>query len=271
MQSVVIRAASLVAPREHRSDWLEEWQSELWYIRQSETTRFCLGAFQDALWLRRNDERPEQTTINLQSPVRCVAFLAALAAFSLLFAVWLPAPVGMRPYPHLRVRDLPLASMPVLQIAYLVLPVAVATGWVRARRFPTSWRSRLCRGLFLSLKFILVQPMMFCSSVLVLDFGRNPLSIAGLIATSFLVLRWIFADQRRRCPVCLQMLAKPVRIGTPSRTFLEWYGAESVCPRGHGMLHTAEDSAKDPRHVQWLFLDDSWSSLFSKPARARWR
>ncbi len=47
----------------------------------------------------------------------------------------------------------------------------------------------------------------------------------------------MITDQQRRCPVCLRLLTNPVRIGTPSRTFLEWYGAESTCSRGHGLLH----------------------------------
>ena len=81
-----------------------------------------------------------------------------------------------------------------------------------------------------------------------------------------LALRWVITDQQRRCPVCLRLLTNPVRIGTPSRTFLEWYGAESTCSRGHGLLHVSEISSSYSEKPQWLRLGDSWSGLFSGAA-----
>ena len=85
----------------------------------------------------------------------------------------------------------------------------------------------------------------------------------GFDAAVILALRWVITDQQRRCPVCLRLLTDPVRIGTPSRTFLEWYGAESTCPRGHGLLHVSEMSSGYSARPEWLGLDDSWSGLFT--------
>jgi hypothetical protein len=90
-----------------------------------------------------------------------------------------------------------------------------------------------------------------------------------MIGGSVLLFRWVFADQQCRCPVCLRLLTKPVRIGTTSQTFLEWYGGESVCSRGHGILHVPEISCSHSQKAQWLRMDDSWSGLFSEAASRR--
>lgn len=62
----LLRAASFVVPGRQRAEWRQEWQSELWHVRRScarmdgvswpaeqRVLAFCLGAFQDALCLRR--------------------------------------------------------------------------------------------------------------------------------------------------------------------------------------------------------------------------
>jgi hypothetical protein len=67
------------------------------------------------------------------------------------------------------------------------------------------------------------------------------------------------------------LLTNPVRIGTPSQTFLGWYGAESICSRGHGLLHISEISSSYSETPEWLSLDDSWSDLFSEAAGVRQR
>lgn len=59
-------SASLLVPGWIRSEWLREWRAELWYVLREcssknsarprsigEATRFCIGAYQDALWLRK--------------------------------------------------------------------------------------------------------------------------------------------------------------------------------------------------------------------------
>jgi hypothetical protein len=80
-------------------------------------------------------------------------------------------------------------------------------------------------------------------------------------------MRWILEDQRRRCPTCLRLLAKPVRIGHASRTLLEWHGSEFMCLRGHGLLHVPEQPSIWPGEQRWLDLDPSWSGLFPFPER----
>ena len=86
----ILRAAALLAPAAQRVEWLAEWKAELWYVKRRPML-FCLGAFRDAFWLRRNSPAPDVCrTFGLESPSRCLLFLAVLAAISMFFAFRLP-------------------------------------------------------------------------------------------------------------------------------------------------------------------------------------
>jgi hypothetical protein len=118
-----------------------------------------------------------------------------------------------------------------------------------------------------------VQPILFCGMVVLILIGPVvPMAPQlGIYAMWTLTFRWVITDQRRRCPVCLRLLTNPVGIGNSSHTFLEWYGAESVCSRGHGLQHMPEISASYSGKSEWLALGDSWSGLFSEAAEVRQR
>jgi hypothetical protein len=180
----------------------------------------------------------------------------------------------MTPSSHLRLRDLPTGFVAMLILSCLILPATrLVMGRAPANLRPMPLRSRLHRGIFLALKIALVQPIMLCGFV-VLIWILPMIPIApqlGICGTWFLAFRWVLTDQRSRCPVCLRLLANPVRIGTPSQTFLEWYGAESICSRGHGLLHVSAISSSYSGDPNWLCLDDSWSGLFSETVGVRHR
>lgn len=275
LQYMVLRAASLLAPGDQRAEWLEGWRSELWYIPRREATRFCLGAFRDAVWLRRNNLSPiNRSLIHMESPLNCLAFLAALAAVSSLIAFLLPGP-QRGPWPsHLRAGDLLAGCIAMLSLSCVILPATrLAMGGAPAALPRMPWPGRLRRGIFLALKIALVQPIMFCGMVGLIFIGPvvpvvPQLAIYAMWTMTF---RWVITDQRRRCPVCLRLLTNPVRIGNSSHTFLEWYGAESICSRGHGLQHIPEISASYSGEQEWLNLDDSWNSLFSEAAGVRRR
>jgi hypothetical protein len=256
-QRAVLRAASLLAPGDRRAEWMEEWRSELWYVPRRGATRFCLGAFRDALWLRRNNlTRVKRTGIHLESPLSCLALLAALAAVSIFVAVRLERMLSFAEdhgAPSLRAAGM---------ILLLFLPLA-SVAFTIAYRSPMPPPRKLRGWIFLGLKIALVLPILQGGVVALIVFAPGLVGLS-MIAASVLLFRWVFADQQRRCPVCLRLLTKPVRIGTPSQTFLEWYGGESVCSRGHGILHVPEISCTHSRKAQWLRLDDSWSGLFAK-------
>uniref|UniRef100_Q01UT7 MacB-like periplasmic core domain-containing protein n=1 Tax=Solibacter usitatus (strain Ellin6076) TaxID=234267 RepID=Q01UT7_SOLUE len=83
LHSAMLRAASLLVPGTQRTEWLAEWRAELGYVTHARTG-FCLGAFRDAFWLRHNNDAPNAPGVfEVQSPVRCLLLLAALAAVSL--------------------------------------------------------------------------------------------------------------------------------------------------------------------------------------------
>src|SRR5438309_1962150 len=91
LQLALIRIAALLVPGPLRTEWFAEWHSELWYVCQSggkaRTIWFCLGAFPDALWLRRNRASPRRREMfHFASALHCGVFLAVLAALSLFFA-----------------------------------------------------------------------------------------------------------------------------------------------------------------------------------------
>ena len=264
----ILRTASLLTPGNRRAQWIKVWQSELWYIPRRGATRFCLGAFRDALCLRRdNPSSAKPTRIHLESPLSCLAFLVLLAAASIFIVVRLPVPHLASSSP-LSVRELPGACIGTLLFSCLLLPGTLAVWRRPANCHPMPWLSRLRRGIFLALKVALVQPMMLCGffvQIMILPLGG--FGGLGFDAAFILVLRWVITDQQQRCPVCLRSLIAPVRIGTLSRTFLEWYGAESACSHGHGLLHISENASSYSRRPQWLCLDDSWRDLFARDGK----
>ncbi len=110
----VLRTASLLIPRSQRAEWWREWSSELWHVRQARTphrgiswpaereiAEFCLGAFQDARYLRAQSfniqplstpsapkRLPRATTMG--SATQCTLLLAALIVISFGIALMLP-------------------------------------------------------------------------------------------------------------------------------------------------------------------------------------
>jgi hypothetical protein len=100
----LLRLACLFVPAQQRVDWWREWHAELWHVRQScapvgcaswrgerEVTAFCLGAFQDALCLKRHCREKIRPFANFNgSPAQCVLFLGAVLAASYSIALLLP-------------------------------------------------------------------------------------------------------------------------------------------------------------------------------------
>ena len=74
-------------------------------------------------------------------------------------------------------------------------------------------------------------------------------------------LLWSFADQRRRCPVCLQRLAMPVTMGSWASVF-EPVTTELLCEEGHGSLSVPETEAGEPD--RWTPLDASWRECLAR-------
>src|SRR2546426_4572471 len=114
---LLLRLAAFLVPGAQRPEWLAEWKSELWYVLRRgnrEALFFCLGAFRDALWLRRNSPPNHRQFLWLQSPLRSVLFLAVAAAVTTFFSFRSPAP-----------RIVP-AHFLMISIALLILPATTS-------------------------------------------------------------------------------------------------------------------------------------------------
>src|ERR1017187_7686632 len=108
----LLRGASLLVPGRQRAEWSQEWQSELWYVcrecmpaggiswsGEREATAFCLGAYRDAFYLRRNAWQERSPLAAWRgSPALCILLLAAGLAASYGAALLLP---GVRAERHL--------------------------------------------------------------------------------------------------------------------------------------------------------------------------
>jgi hypothetical protein len=256
----ILWGAALLVPCRQRNDWLNEWTSELWYVRQSRGTKgvtaFCLGAFKDALWLRRNAPHPEgRKLFRLESPVKCVLFLALLGAVSLFLAIRVPytRAEGEPPVGELLI----LLNLHALLITFLVLPAitSFSLGEYPANSHSPPLATRLRRWFFFAIKLALIIQILSCTSV------SLKIIQPYVWAVYLLTFRWALIDQRQRCPVCLRLLTNPARIGGASQTFLEWYGIELMCAQGHGLLYVPEIPTSCYSTQRWLYLDRN--SLFS--------
>jgi hypothetical protein len=100
----LLRAASLLVPGRLRAEWRREWRGELWHVRQAcarvggvswqgerEVAAFCMGAFQDALCLRRAGRQKRLLFAAMDGTAKqCLLALLAILAASYAIALLLP-------------------------------------------------------------------------------------------------------------------------------------------------------------------------------------
>ena len=225
---------------------------------------FCLGSFRDAAWLRRNNLKPaEPRLIRLESPARCLLFLATVAALSMFFALRVPD-ITITPE---MAKSLPrppgyMFAM-IITMASMILPAitSLSLGEYPAGKYP------LRRWMFLTAKIVLILPVVYflCRCIYYQNVSHQALQIPvhALLVACILTFRWILDDQRQRCPMCLRLLGHSANVGQPARNFLEWNGTELMCTRGHGLLHVPATPASWSGTQRWFYLDPSWRSLFS--------
>lgn len=120
---------------------------------------------------------------------------------------------------------------------------------------------RLRRWIFLVGKFALLTPIPMLLMIALFPFFPGALSI--LIFVWILGFRWVLADQRRRCPVCLHFLSNPVTIGSPSQSILGLYGTELCCPHGHGVLYVPGAPTTWCSKQRWRYAEEVGGPSFS--------
>jgi hypothetical protein len=168
-------------------------------------------------------------------------------------------------------RTIPLESDRILGHVFILsfsLVTAVVLVVIRGARLNArGWKCRV----YLALKtfLVLLALTMFWIEggawLRTLPRGRETSALLGGVLWSLLYISafvwtagWCFADQHRRCPVCLRRLISPVSMGRWSSVF-EPATTELVCEDGHGLL-SVPDSEAD-HSAQWTNLDATWKGL----------
>jgi len=234
----ILRSAAVLVPGDRRAEWLREWRAEVCYV-DCGRVRFCLGAYRDALWLRLYGESQPW----LDSPLTCLLMLAVMAgscaAIDLRMSVWGTEPGSLGPFQ---------VFVTIVGYACVIMP---ATTRFSLGEYPHNDHLRR-RWVFLASKLLLVLAAFYFAGSALTHLRRGGTGVLVLLWGFILTFRWILADQRRRCPVCLRLLSHPVHVGQASRIFLGWDGTEFLCRKGHGLLHVPETPTSWYHTQRWL-------------------
>ena len=105
LQRGLLNSAAILVPSCDRQEWRREWFAELWHVRrscisidetysldsQSEITRFCLGAFPDALCVRSHSDNTSIQRAHLHgSAAQTLLWLSVILLLCLLITSLLP-------------------------------------------------------------------------------------------------------------------------------------------------------------------------------------
>ena len=102
--------------------------------------------------------------------------------------------------------------------------------------------------------FALAHPLAWLSVLFLagVELPASPVVVLlPYLVGSFMALRYCRRDRGQRCPVCLERLGMPVRIGVGPRGPFEPAGTEFLCPQGHGALFTTRETEPES---QWIAL-----------------
>lgn len=255
MHTLLLRAASRLVPQSQRSEWLREWVAELIYLQRSSTrvsaTAFCLGAFHDAVMVRSQADPVTRwhDALWIKSATTCLLLLTLLAIVA-AWVLWASPAVRACVWPH------PLR-------AHAVIAAAAMAFYLLAPGTPRYQVNGFRSWCFMMTKLAILTVIVYCVSFDIVPLiSRGPIPPQIALMMYVLAYRWALQDQQQRCPVCLGLLTSPVRIGHSAGTLLEWYGAELVCSKGHGVLHEPEPLASSYCARRWVTLDASWQELF---------
>ncbi len=122
MHLAALRCAALLVPTRQRTEWLQEWTSELWYVRRTcIPSRHVMASRERRSRLlprriqRRHLPPPQHATIPqshpLHSATQCALFLTILAATAWCLALLLPGVrTAVQPSPYRDTRNLIVIS-----------------------------------------------------------------------------------------------------------------------------------------------------------------
>ena len=278
--------AGRLAPPAVRHEFRQRWNSRLANLcilvdrgevagrDRDELMLLCHDALSNAFWLRFNRAGLRRWTLGPQFVMTLAAVAALLIALlshgfqatrSLVYAAieWDIVP-GKLPYVDPRHNMVVAHAFPIA-MALAIGASLVAIGRLSLGRY--GWRYWCYLAVKLVAVIVLI-PLLWIEGSRWLWLLITPellrAWVAGLGATlAFLggfglAAIWVFDDQRRRCPVCLRLLARPVTMGSWSSMF-EPVTTEFLCDEGHGALSLAESEIG--QGDRWVSLDASWREL----------
>jgi len=150
LQQSLLLSASPFVPASERAEWRREWQAELWHVRQvcispgaesvqaqQQVFSFCLGAFQDALCLRRNAVLRTTTRQSSKgSAARCLLWLVAILFVCYAVALLLPG-VRLESHPswyQVRPGTILIPVARYNESSHATMPVELYRFWKRQRQ-----------------------------------------------------------------------------------------------------------------------------------------
>ena len=284
----LLRIAGRLAPPALRHEWRKRWNSRLSNLcvlvdrgevagrDRAELMLLCRDALSNAFWLRFNRAGLRHWILGPQFVMALAAAAALLLALlshgfrttrSIVDAAieWNIEPIafiGSRHLPYDPRGDLVVGHVAPIVLALAIGAALVAIGRLSLGRY--GWRY----WLYLTVKIasvIVLIPLVWIEGSRWLWNLLTPevlrVWVAGLGATLVflggfgLAAIWVFDDQRRRCPVCLRRLSRPVTMGSWGSMF-EPVTTEFLCDEGHGALSLAESEIGEGD--RWVSLDASW-------------
>jgi hypothetical protein len=234
----------------------------------------CWGAFADAFWARFDRDRVRQF---MRGPACVMACLAAVMLLTGMASRGFGGTRAVIEAVRVVTSHLPGAEESVVGHAFAIV-FALITSFVLValRRVPIhrfGWRYWVFLG-FKTVAIVAIVPVLWIETTVAVRNLLPPsgfrILLTGLLFTLVFILAlvcalaWSFADQRRRCPVCLGLLAMPVTLGSWASVF-EPASTELLCGEGHGTLVVSETDTGELEH--WTALDASWQELFETKSR----
>jgi len=286
----LLHLAGRLAPPAVRKEFLHRWNSRLENLcvlvdrgevagrERSELMLLCRDAMSAAFWLRFSRAGLRHWLLGpqfvLTLAVSAMALLAVLSrGFQATRAVvraaiyWNLEP--LEPWLVHKRYD-PMGDMVVGHVVPIVLALVtgaalVAIGRLSLGRYGWRYWSYLAAKIAVTIALVpvlwievsrglwnLITPELL--RVWVAGLGSTVAFLGGF----GLVAIWVFADQRRRCPVCLRRMAQPVTVGSWGSMF-DPVTTEFLCDEGHGALSL--DESEMGAGDRWITLDTSWRGL----------